>query len=69
MWTLLAIGSVFCCWAVLRNVGNERERAIRAVEDQIRAEREAAEALAREVAAAKANAILAAINAPKPSAP
>ena len=63
MWTILAIGSLFCCWAVLRNVGNERERAIRAVEARIKAEREAAEALAREQAAAKATAVLAAANA------
>jgi hypothetical protein len=49
-WILL-IGSVLCGWALLRNVGNERERQIRAIEDRIHAEQEAMAALAREKAA------------------
>jgi hypothetical protein len=43
---LLTAGCFLCAWATLRCVGNECERRLRSLEDQIRAERDAATASA-----------------------
>ena len=49
---LLIAGVILCAWATLRCVGNECERRLRTLEEQVRAEREALAAAA--VAAASA---------------
>jgi hypothetical protein len=38
---LFILGSLLCGWAMLRSVGNERDRQLRTLEDRLRAEQAA----------------------------